>query len=72
MVNRPDARNAPKMHPGAGGVPANARASVRQQKDFKKGARKEPAKRPGVSGDSARSRKGSPFAKRRDRDRDGE
>lgn len=57
---------ASAMRPGAGGGPIqNAKAQPKQKQFYGKGtpsAQKHPPKKPGMSGDSARSRKGSPLA----------
>lgn len=53
------------MKPGAGGGPAqNAKAQSFVKQAYGKGgaSTKYPSKKPGLSGDNARSRKGSPLA----------
>ena len=57
---------ASAMRPGSGGINANAKGSVAQRQSFGKGkaAPKVPAKKPGVTRDTMRSRKGSPFGKK--------
>jgi hypothetical protein len=53
------------MKPGSGGGPIqNAKAQSAQKQGYSKGgsAPKFPAKKPGASGDTPRSRKGSPLA----------
>lgn len=57
---------ASAMRPGSGGgYIANAKGQAKQRQSYGKGspaASKHPAKKPGLSGDNARSRKGSPLA----------
>jgi hypothetical protein len=56
---------ASAMRPGSGGGPIqNAKAQPKQRQQYGKGtpaAGKHPAKKPGLSGDGPKSRKGSPF-----------
>ncbi len=57
---------ASAMRPGSGGGPIqNAKAQAKQRQFYGKGspaAAKHPAKKPGMTGDGPRSRKGSPLA----------
>lgn len=59
---------SPAMRPGSGGGPiqnAKAQSAVKQTYGKGKAATKTPAKKPGVSRDDMKSRKGSPFAKKK-------
>lgn len=59
---------ASAMRPGSGGGPiqnAKAQAAQRQGYGKGKGAKAFPAKKPGVSRDDMKSRKGSPLAKKK-------
>lgn len=57
---------ASAMRPGSGGgYIQNAKAQAKQRQFYGKGAAsvtKHPSKKPGLAGDSPRSRKGSPLA----------
>ena len=58
------------MKPGSGGgAVKNAKAQSLVRQAYGKGAgkvaQKHPAKKPGMTGDTPRSRKGSPFAKKK-------
>lgn len=54
------------MVPGSGGANANAKGSNFQRTSFGKGkgSKMYPAKKAGMSGDTAKPRKGSPFSKK--------
>lgn len=56
---------ASAMRPGSGGGPIqNAKGQSSQRQGYGKGeaAKMHPAKKPGASGDSGKSKKASPFA----------
>lgn len=61
--------SASRMKPGAGGgAIQNAKAQPSQRQQYGKGSnisKKSPPKKPGLHGDAASSRKGSPLSKRK-------